>query len=226
MNLDTPAIKLSGVSKAYRGAMKPIGALDNVDLTVSQGEHIAIMGPSGSGKSTLLSLIGCLDRPDSGSYHCLGFNVLELSSANLAAFRNSNIGFVFQNLGLLPRLSVLENVALPFEYSDLSYKDAISRSCTALEKVGMLNRAQSFPRQLSGGQQQRVAVARAMVNKPSLILADEPTGALDEESASEIILLLNGLKAYARTIVVVTHDIGVAKHADRIIYLRNGRIKV
>lgn len=224
MSLGSPAIRLSGVTKTYRGEARPVEAVKGVDFAAACGEHVAIMGPSGSGKSTLLSLLGCLDQPDEGSYLCLGRDVLAFSVAELAAFRHSNIGFVFQNLSLLPRMTVLENVALPFEYSDLPHREALSRARSALERVGLLSRAQWLPRQLSGGQQQRVAVARAIVNEPRLILADEPTGALDQESANDIISLLSSLKEQSRTIVVVTHDIEIARHADRVIHFSDGRI--
>lgn len=217
------AIELRSVSKTYVGDVSPIEALKAVNLKLMCGEHVAIMGPSGSGKSTLLSILGCLDRPDSGSYECFGLDVLKLSPVELACFRNKSIGFVFQNLSLLPRMSVLENVALPFEYSDKSRHEAIELARQALDRVGMLERAAYLPRQLSGGQQQRIAVARAIVNSPRLLLADEPTGALDKTSADEVISLLASLKSEQRTVVVVSHDPDIAERADRILPFRDGR---
>lgn len=225
MNKGAVAIELRSICKTYLGDVKPIDALRGVDLTVMCGEHVAIMGPSGSGKSTLLAILGCLDRPDSGGHWCFGSDISKLSLAQLAQFRNSSMGFVFQNLSLLPRMSVLENVALPFEYSAKSRTEAIALASEALDRVGMLGRVDYLPRQLSGGQQQRIAVARAIVNNPRLLLADEPTGALDKTSAEEIISLLASLRSENRTVIVVSHDPDIAKHADRVLAFDDGRFR-
>lgn len=211
------AIVLEGISKAYRDGGQWHTVLDRVDLRIGQGEHVAIMGASGSGKSTLLAILGCLDTADSGSYHCLGQDVSQLTASRLAAFRNQNIGFVFQNLSLLPRMSVLENVALPLAYAGVQRPDALERAHRCLELLGMQERAGNQPRQLSGGQQQRVAIARALVMQPRLLLADEPTGALDRDTADQVNGILAGLKSPERTLIVVTHDIEVARRADRIL---------
>lgn len=219
-----PVVAMRAVCKRFSGDGQAVEVLRSVDLTVMSGEHVSIMGPSGSGKSTLLSILGCLDVPDVGTYRCFNRDVGSLSSTQLAAFRNQNIGFVFQNFSLLPRLTAQENVAMPLEYAGQDRASALRRALAVLEDVGLGDRATARPRQLSGGQQQRVAVARALVNNPRLILADEPTGALDRRSAAEINALLAGLKQIGRSVIVVTHDLEVASAADRVLPFVDGRL--
>jgi putative ABC transport system ATP-binding protein len=198
-----------------------ITAVNRVNLNVYAGEHVAIMGPSGSGKSTLLSLLGCLDDADEGHYSCWGCDVRSLNNSALATFRNRNIGFIFQNLSLLPRMTILDNVALPLLYGGRKIQnlEVVDR---ALAAVGLQDRIRDYPVQLSGGQQQRVAIARSLVTKPRLILADEPTGALDAHSASQILDLLESLRSPDRAFVVVTHDKKVAERSDRILRFQDG----
>jgi putative ABC transport system ATP-binding protein len=201
-----------------------VGALAGVDLDIDRGEFVAIMGPSGSGKSTLLNLLGCLDRPTSGRYELDGGDVTHLSSDDLAAVRNRKIGFVFQGFNLLARASALENVALPLLYSGVAAKERRRRAASMLERVGLLPHREHAPNQLSGGQQQRVAIARALVNDPALILADEPTGALDTQSSLAIMALFQELNRGGITVAVVTHEPEIARHAARVIRLRDGHL--
>ena len=202
-----------------------IRALQGVDVTICRGEYVAIMGPSGSGKSTLMNIIGCLDRPDSGEYWLNRTPVAALHDAELAALRNEEIGFVFQTFNLLARADALHNVELPMIYAGISRRERSDRARLALEQVGLGDRLRHRPSELSGGQRQRVAVARALVTRPSLLLADEPTGNLDSATAADILALFDDLHAKGNTIVLVTHDASIAEHAHRSIRLRDGKIE-
>lgn len=210
--------------KNYRVGQHQVPALRRVSLAVRQGEMVALMGPSGSGKSTFLHLVGCLDRPSSGSYWFEGVPVFDLSNDSLARIRRRHIGFIFQNFNLLPRLSALENVELPLRYSGVAGKQSRARGRAALERVGLDGRLHHRACTLSGGEQQRVAIARSLVNEPELILADEPTGSLDSRSGREILLLLKALNANGITVLLVTHDPKVADHAERLVRLQDGRV--
>jgi putative ABC transport system ATP-binding protein len=219
-----PLIRVERLTKDYVLGDNTVHALAGVSLTISTGEFVAVMGPSGSGKSTFMNLIGCLDRPTTGSYWLANEDVAGMSSDALAAVRNTRIGFVFQQFNLLPRTSALENVELPMMYANVSIRDRHARAHRTLAQVGLAERADHQPSQLSGGQQQRVAIARALVNDPALILADEPTGALDSRTSVEIMALLQELNAAGMTIVLVTHENDVAAFASRIVHFRDGRI--
>ncbi len=217
-------IQLENVQKIYRLGELSVPALKGINLTISTGDYVAIMGVSGSGKSTLMNIIGCLDRPTSGRYILEGRPLTHLDSNELAAIRNQRIGFVFQQFNLLPRATALENVMLPLIYGNLSRKSRQRRAMAALMRVGLANRVQNRPNQLSGGQQQRVAIARALVNRPALVLADEPTGALDTETSQEVMTLLSELNHQGITIVLVTHDPTIAAQTHRIIRVQDGAI--
>jgi len=222
-----PLIEIKDLTKTYGTGDIAVHALRGVNLQVQPGEFVAVMGPSGSGKSTLMNILGCLDRPTGGSYVLDGEDVSRLSKNKLASVRNRNIGFVFQSYNLLPRLTAVKNVLLPLLYNGhqhLSDAECHERAVAALESVGLGDRAHHRPNELSGGQQQRAAIARALVNEPSIILADEPTGNLDTQSGEEILELLHQLHDGGATIVMVTHDPDLAKHAERIIYLLDGQI--
>jgi putative ABC transport system ATP-binding protein len=217
-------IKLEGIRKSYRQGGNEIRALDGVDLAIARGEFVAIMGPSGSGKSTLLNVLGALDRPDQGSYRLEQEDVGTLDDDAASDLRNRRIGFVFQSFHLLPRLSVLENVLLPQRYAAVADASATARARQLLGRIGLAERLHHRPGELSGGQLQRAAVARALLNQPALLLADEPTGNLDSKSARDVLGLFGELHAAGQTLVLVTHDPEIATIAQRTIYLRDGRI--
>ena len=218
-------IVLEGIRKSYRLGGVDIHALDGVDLSIYQNEFVALMGPSGSGKSTLMNILGCLDSPTSGQYALNGKDVGSMRDRQLSEIRNAEIGFVFQSFNLLPRLSSLDNVALPLVYAGMSSRQRRARAQEMLELVGLGDRMKNKPNQLSGGQRQRVAIARALANQPSLVLADEPTGNLDSTTAKEIMEMLTKVNAKGNTIVVVTHEREIAEYAQRIIHLKDGRIE-
>jgi len=218
-------IDIRDITKVYEMGAQKVRALDGVSLEMDRGEYVAIMGPSGSGKSTLMNLIGCLDTPTSGSYILNGREVARMSDDELAAIRNQEIGFVFQTFNLLPRTTALHQVELPLVYSGLPRKERHVRAVQALEAVGLGDRMTHQPSELSGGQRQRVAVARALINDPSILLADEPTGNLDSQTGAEIMALFDVLNAKGNTIVLVTHEEDIAAHARRIVRLLDGRIR-
>ena len=218
-------IVLENIRKSYRLGGVDIHALDGVDLSIHQNEFVALMGPSGSGKSTLMNVLGCLDSPTSGKYALNGKDVGSMRDRQLSEIRNTEIGFVFQSFNLLPRMSSLDNVALPLVYAGISSKQRRARAQEMLELVGLGDRLKNKPNQLSGGQRQRVAIARALANQPSLVLADEPTGNLDSTTAQEIMEMLTKVNAQGNTIVVVTHEREIAEYAQRIIHLKDGRIE-
>ena len=224
MNDARRAIDLRDVTKTYDLGEVQVHALRGVTLTVASGEYVAIMGPSGSGKSTLMNLIGCLDRPTSGRYLLDGVDVSTLGDDALAAIRLKKLGFVFQGFNLLARTSALKNVALPLFYAGVGTRARNAAASAQLGEVGLGDRLDHKPSELSGGQQQRVAIARALVNDPAVLLADEPTGNLDSQTSEEIMALFEQLNAGGRTIIMVTHDEDVARHAKRIIRVRDGRI--
>jgi len=217
-------IEIQNVTRVYSMGDVDVHALRGVTLSIEKGDLVAIMGASGSGKSTLMNLLGCLDRPTSGSYTLDGREVSRLSRAELAHVRNRTIGFVFQNFNLLARTSAAENVELPLLYSGVSTRERHARALEALGRVGLADRVDHLPSQLSGGQQQRVAIARALVNRPSLILADEPTGALDTKTSAEVMALLQGLEESGITVVLVTHEPDIATYARRVVTMRDGLV--
>jgi len=215
-------IVLKNLCKTYQMGDEPIKALDNASLKIKDGDYISIEGPSGSGKSTLMNMIGLLDIPDSGTYELNGENVAEKSDAELAKIRNQNIGFVFQNFNLIPKLTAVENVMVPLLYRGIKEKESEKIAMEYLTKVGLESRANHIPVQLSGGQQQRVAIARALAGQPELILADEPTGALDQKTGKSIMDLLDDLNKQGQTIIVITHDHSVALRAKRYMRIQDG----
>lgn len=217
-------IKTEELAKVYEMGAEQVHALRGVNVEIHKGEYVAIMGPSGSGKSTLMNLIGCLDSPTSGKYWLAGRLVSDLDDDELAYIRNKEIGFVFQTFNLLPRATALHNVELPLIYNGTPADERIEKSRKALERVDLADRMQHKPNELSGGQRQRVAVARALVNNPSIVLADEPTGNLDSKTGEEIMTLFENLYRQGNTIILVTHENDIAQHAHRIIHIRDGRI--
>ena len=217
-------IELKDINKSYDEGKQLVPVLFDINMSVEEGEYVAIMGPSGSGKSTLMNIIGCLDVPTSGSYLLNGVEISGQSDAALSKIRNRTIGFVFQNFNLLPRESALENVALPLLYSDVRKRDRIALAKEALKQVGLEDRMHFKPTQLSGGQKQRVAIARAMVTHPALLLADEPTGALDTASGEQVMQLFQQLNEQGVTIVMITHEAEIAAHARRQLMIRDGRL--
>ena len=220
-----PIIEIENLVKVFKMGENEVRALDGVSLSVEKGEMVAIMGPSGSGKSTLMSIVGCLDVPTSGSYVLDGDAVEKMKDTRLADVRSKKIGFVFQQFNLLSRTSALENVLLPLTYTGMSPRKAREKALQSLEMVGLKERVKHHPNELSGGQQQRVAIARALVNDPAILIADEPTGALDSKTGAEIMELFQSLhRDFGQTVIMVTHDSFVARHTDRIIRLVDGRI--
>lgn len=218
-------IRCEGLKKFYQVGVQVVKALRTVTVSIYPGEYVAIMGPSGSGKSTLMNIIGCLDTPTGGSYILNGTDVSKLVDDNLAEIRNKEIGFVFQTFNLMPRYTALENVMLPLVYAGVGKKDREKRALEVLEDVSLSDRVSHKPNELSGGQRQRVAVARALVNKPSIILADEPTGNLDSKTSIDIMQLFADIHSKGNTIILVTHEEDIAQHAHRIIRLRDGEIE-
>ena len=217
-------INLSSIYKIYNVGGEEVRALDGVDLTINNNEYLAIMGPSGSGKSTMMNMIGCLDSPTSGIYEFEGEKVHIMDDGQLASIRNRKIGFVFQTFNLLPKVSALHNVEIPLVYANIRKEKRIEMASEALKSVGLEDRMHHKPNELSGGQRQRVAIARALVNNPSIILADEPTGNLDSKSGHEILAIFDDLHAQGNTIILVTHEDDIAKHAKRTIRLFDGKI--
>ena len=221
----SPVAELRGVDKIYGSGAGLVRALDQLDLTVRKGDYLAVMGASGSGKSTAMNILGCLDRPSSGSYHLNGSAVEELDDDALADLRNQQLGFVFQQFHLLPHATALENVMLPMIYAGLSPQQRRDKAREALDRVGLGERMQNKPNQLSGGQQQRVAIARAIINQPALLLADEPTGALDSRTTDDVLNLFDALHDQGITLVLVTHEDDVAARAERVAHFRDGRVE-
>ncbi|NRG26470.1 ABC transporter ATP-binding protein [Bacillus circulans] len=217
-------VEIKNVKKEYTLGGETVTALDNVSFTVNKGDFIAIIGPSGSGKSTLMNIIGCLDTPDSGEYYLDGQNVFSLKSKQLAEVRNHKIGFIFQSFNLLTKQSAFENVELPLVYRGIGSKERKEIAMQALKKVGLLERAGHKPTELSGGQQQRVAIARALAGNPPILLADEPTGALDSKTGVEVMNLMKDLNRQGHTIILITHDLEIAKQAKRVIRIQDGRL--
>lgn len=218
-------IELKDIGRSYKVGTQMIHALRSVTLDIYKNEFVALMGPSGSGKSTLMNTLGCLDTPTKGEYILNGISVAKMTDNELAQVRNKEIGFVFQTFNLMPRLSALENVAVPLVYSGISKNERIKLAMQALEHVGLGERVKHKPNELSGGQKQRVAVARALVNKPSIILADEPTGNLDSKTSKEIMGLFEEIHKQGNTIILVTHEEDIAQHAHRIVRLRDGYVE-
>ncbi len=218
-------IDIRNITKVYEMGEQQVQALAGVSLGVERGEYVAIMGPSGSGKSTLMNLVGCLDTPTSGSYVLNGKEVARMTDDELAAIRNKEIGFVFQTFNLLPRTSAVQQVELPLVYGGASKKERRERAVAALKAVGLGDRMNHTPNEMSGGQRQRVAVARALINNPSILLADEPTGNLDSQTGAEIMALFDELNARGNTIVLVTHEEDIAAHARRIVRLKDGKVR-
>ncbi len=220
-----PIISIDDIHKTYEVGDQLVHALDGVDLTIYRNDYVAIMGPSGSGKSTLMNMLGCLDTPTSGRYVLNGTDVSDMDEDELAEVRNKEIGFVFQTFNLLPRYTAVENVAVPLVYAGIAKSWRLRRAEEALRSVGLENRMEHRPNEMSGGQRQRVAVARALVNDPSIILADEPTGNLDTKTSIDIMRLFERIYREGNTVIVVTHEEDIARHARRIVRLRDGRIE-
>jgi putative ABC transport system ATP-binding protein len=220
-----PLIKITNIKRDFALGNEIVYVLKGIDLEINKGEYVALMGPSGSGKSTLMNLLGCLDTPTSGTYILNGKDVSQMQDDELAEIRNKEIGFIFQTFNLLPRTTALDNVALPMIYAGHSKSERNTRATEVLKQVNLADRMDHQPNQLSGGQRQRVAIARALVNKPSIILADEPTGNLDSKTSEEIMVLLEEIHKNGNTIIVVTHEEDIAAHAKRIIRMRDGMIE-
>lgn len=218
------AIVLQDIVKQFIMGDTVLRALDHVNFSVAEGDFVAIMGPSGSGKSTMMNILGCLDRPTSGKYFLAGREVAGLSDDELAKIRNAKIGFVFQNFNLLPRMTALENVALPLVYAGVAEEERVERARIALESVGLGDRLEHKPAELSGGQRQRVAIARALVNNPAIIMADEPTGNLDTKSSYEIMDIFKDLNAKGKTLLLITHEPDIGQQSKRILMMRDGRL--
>ena len=218
-------IRIKGIKKIYSLGKQQVNALNGVDITIRKNEYVAIMGPSGSGKSTMMNILGCLDTPTEGSYILNGTDVSKMDDFKLAEVRNKEIGFVFQSFNLLPRYNALENVALPLIYAGYSKQERIEKATKALEIVGLADRMEHKPSELSGGQRQRIAIARALINNPSIILADEPTGNLDTKTSVDIMNLFEEIYNNGNTVIVVTHEEDIARYARRIIRLRDGKIE-
>ena len=223
--MSSNVIETTDIAKTYIMGAEVIHALRSVSIQIARGEYVAFMGPSGSGKSTLMNIVGCLDTPSSGQYILNGQDVSRMSDNQLAEVRNKEIGFVFQSFNLLPRASALDNVALPLIYAGLNKRDRTERAVESLRSVGLADRAHHRPNELSGGQRQRVAIARALVNNPSVLLADEPTGALDSKTSHEIMDLFEALHSKGNTIIMVTHEEDIARYAHRIVRLRDGLVE-
>ncbi len=222
---ELPIIQINSLNKSYKLGGEVVKALDNASMTVHKGDFVAIIGPSGSGKSTLMNMLGCLDIPDSGQYYLDGAETNTLSENQLAEIRNEKIGFIFQGFNLLPKLSAQENVELPLIYRGLNNTNRKVRALEALQMVGLEDRIHHTPLQLSGGQQQRVAIARALAGNPPLLLADEPTGALDTKTGKEVMHLIKNLNEQGHTIVLITHDLSIAEQAKRVIRIQDGRLR-
>ncbi|AIQ13019.1 macrolide ABC transporter ATP-binding protein [Paenibacillus durus] len=220
----TEILHMENINKSYYMGEEELPILHDVNLTIHSGEFVSILGPSGSGKSTMMNIIGCLDVPSSGKYLLSGNDINDLDEIELAKIRNKEIGFVFQNFQLLPRMTALQNVELPLIYRGLSFSERQQRAKAILERVGLADRMKNLPNQLSGGQQQRVAIARALVTEPTILLADEPTGALDQKTGSQVMELFEELNNDGRTIVMITHDIKIARHARRVVHILDGHL--
>jgi putative ABC transport system ATP-binding protein len=218
-------IELRAIQKSYFMSNQAIPVLKGINLDINRNEYVALMGPSGSGKSTLMNILGCLDSPTAGTYNLNGHDVSAMSDDELAGIRNIEIGFVFQQFNLLPRLTAAENVALPLVYAGIPKKDRIERALAALEKVGLADRSHHKSNELSGGQIQRVAIARALVNNPSILLADEPTGNLDSKTSVEVMELFGKIHAGGNTVILVTHEEDIAQYAHRVVRLRDGNVE-
>ncbi len=218
-------LKLTDICKDYQQGKEPVRVLKNINLTVEKGDYLAIMGPSGSGKTTLMNIIGCLDVPTSGTYELTGRDLKDMSDDDLADIRNKHLGFVFQSFHLMPKLTALDNVALPLLYGNVPLKERRERAAEALKAVGLEERMDFFPNQLSGGQCQRVAIARAMVGKPDLLLADEPTGALDTKSGKQVMEIFKALSDEGMTIIMITHEPSIAKCAKTIYHILDGELR-
>ncbi|OPJ57368.1 ABC transporter ATP-binding protein [Clostridium oryzae] len=220
---DKPLISMKNIGKIYDMGSSTYTALENVNLSINKGEYVAIVGPSGAGKSTLMNILGCLDIASTGEYFLDGLNT-KCSDNKLSEIRNKKIGFIFQNYNLLPKLNIIENVELPLFYQGMSGKKVREKSMQALEKVGLLKHIKHKPPELSGGQKQRVAIARALVTEPQILLADEPTGALDSKTGKEVLQMMKGLNEEGNTIIMITHDMEIASEAYRIVTVKDGRI--
>lgn len=223
--MSNPILDIKNIKKRYIMGTQIIDALKDVSISINKNEYVALMGPSGSGKSTMMNILGCLDTPTSGSYKLNGTEVSEMTDDQLAYVRNKEIGFVFQTFNLLPRLSSLENVALPMVYAGMGRKERMQRAEQVMEMVGLKERMDHKPNELSGGQRQRVAIARALVNNPSIILADEPTGNLDTKTSYEIMNIFEEINKGGNTVILVTHEEDIARHARRIVRLRDGLVE-